>query len=129
MRYYLPASQDLVDPPFNFDTERRSVSRQRQRDDQYAHEVFSTRAFDGYLVSKGIVDGFGAAGGRYTIAQRHRLLRAGVAEFFRLSSATWKPLPIMGDCGAFIYVKEDVPPYSVSDVLSFYLDCGFQYGI
>jgi hypothetical protein len=129
MKYFLPDSQDLVDPSFNFDTERRSVSRQRQRDDQYAHEVFSTRAFDGYLVSKGIVDGFGAASGRYTIAQRHRLLRAGVAEFFRLSNATWKPLPIMGDCGAFTYVKEDVPPYSVSDVLTFYLDCGFQYGI
>lgn len=129
MRYFLPDSQDLVDPSFNFTSERRSATRQRQRDDQYAHEVFASRAFDGILVSKGIVDGFGATGSRYTLAQRHRLLRTGVTEFFRLSSATWKPIPVMGDCGAFTYVKEEVPPYSVGDVLSFYLDCGFQYGI
>ena len=32
----------------------------KQFDDLYAHEVFSTPAFDGLLVSKGIVDGFGA---------------------------------------------------------------------
>lgn len=129
MKYFLPDSQDLVDPSFDFTSERRSTTRQRQRDDQYAHEVFSSRAFDGYLVSKGIVDGFGTTGSRYTLAQRHRLLRTGATEFFRLSSATWSPIPVMGDCGAFTYVKEEVPPYSVGEVLSFYLDCGFQYGI
>lgn len=129
VKYFLPDSQDLVDPSFDFETERRSTTRLRQRDDQYAHELFSTRAFDGILVSKGIVDGFGSTGSRYTLAQRHRLLRAGAAEFFRLPEALWSPIPVMGDCGAFTYVKEEVPPYSVGDVLSFYLECGFQYGI
>ncbi|MBK9755663.1 MAG: hypothetical protein IPO88_19545 [Nannocystis sp.] len=55
MQYFLPDSQDLVDPSFDFNKENRSADRLRHRDDQYAHEVFSTRAFDGILVSKAIV--------------------------------------------------------------------------
>jgi hypothetical protein len=35
----------------------------------------------------------------------------------------------MGDCGAFSYVREDYPPYSVSQVINFYDDLGFDYGI
>jgi hypothetical protein len=126
MKYFLPDSQDLVDPSFDFETERRSASRLRQRDDQYAHEVFRERMLDGILVSKGIVDGGSA--GRYTIAQRHRLLRVGAREFFRLDD-TWGPIALMGDCGAFTYVREEKPPYTVEDVASFYVDCGFDFGI
>ncbi len=128
MKYYLPDSQDLVDPSFDFETERRSTTRLRQRDDLYAHEIFAERACDGVLVSKGIVDGFGEVGSRYTLAQRHRLLRSGAHEFFRTSSLK-VDLPIMGDCGAFTYVKENVPPYSVEDVIQFYEECGFDLGI
>jgi hypothetical protein len=35
----------------------------------------------------------------------------------------------MGDCGAFNYVHEEEPPYSVDDVFDFYEECGFDYGI
>jgi hypothetical protein len=35
----------------------------------------------------------------------------------------------MGDCGAFTYVREPAPPYSIEDVSAFYVDCGFDYGI
>src|SRR5690349_21013289 len=126
MKYFMPDSQDLVDPSFDFETERRSASRLRQRDDQYAHEVFRERMLDGILVSKGIVDGGSA--GRYTIAQRHRLLRVGAREFFRLDD-TWGPIALMGDCGAFTYLREEKPPYTVEDVASFYVDCGFDLGI
>lgn len=129
MKYFLPDSQDLVDPSFDFERERRSATRLRQRDDEYAHEVFSQPAFDGILVSRGIVEGYGSTGGRYTMSQRHRLLRVGAREFFRLDSCQWPKLTTMGDCGAFTYVKEKVPPYSVDEVIRFYLDCGFDYGI
>lgn len=129
MRYFLPDSQDLVDPSFDFETEGRSRTRIRQRDDVYAHELFSTRPFDGYLVSKGIVEGFGSSGGRYTMAQRHRLLRVGASEFLRTKGAKNGPFPIMGDCGAFTYVQETEPPYTVDDLITFYLDCEFEYGI
>jgi hypothetical protein len=129
MNYFLPDSQDLVDPSFDFERERRSVTRLRQRDDLYAHEVFKDAAFDGILVSKGIVDGSENAGGRYTLAQRHRLLREGARKFFRLDGAGKPSLPTMGDCGAFTYLKETNPPYSVDEVLQFYVECGFDYGI
>lgn len=124
MKYFFPDSQDLVDPSFDFNTERRNDSRIRQRDDQYAHEVFSESAYDGLLVSKGIVDGFGGTGSRYTLGQRHRLYRVGAPEFFRTAG-----LPVMGDCGAFTYVRESEPPYSVDEVLAFYTECGFDLGI
>lgn len=129
MKYFLPDSQDLVDPSFDFDTEVRSRTRIRQRDDMYTHELFADRAFDGMLVSKGIVDGYAGLGSRYSIAQRHRLLRVGAPEFFRIDNCAPGAFPIMGDCGAFTYVNEAVPPYTVEDVIAFYLDCQFDYGI
>lgn len=128
MKFFFPDSQDLIDPSFDFERERRSTTRKRQRDDLYAHEVFSSPPFDGLLVSKGIVDGYGALGSRYTLAQRHRLLRLGAPEFFRIDQSQRK-LAIMGDCGAFTYVKEDAPPYSIEEVLEFYGGCRFDYGL
>lgn len=98
MRFYFPDAQDLVDPSFDFDAETRSEHRLRQRDDQYAHEVFAAAPYDGLLVSKAIVEGQAGESGRYTLAQRHRLLREGAHEFFRTGG---RPLKIMGDCGAF----------------------------
>ena len=110
MKFFFPDSQDLVDPSFDFRTEKRSETRVRQRDDQYPHEVFSAPPYDGMLVSKAIVEGTGAeAGSRYTLAQRHRLLREGVRSFFRLGSIA---IETMGDCGAFSYVREKVPPFT-----------------
>ena len=35
----------------------------------------------------------------------------------------------MGDCGAFNYVHEEEPPYTVDEVFDFYEECGFDYGI
>jgi hypothetical protein len=129
MQYFLPDSQDLVDPSFDFATERRSTLRLRQRDDQYAHELFSDRMLDGILVSKGIVDGFGGTGSRYTIAQRHRLLRVGAPDYFRTECTRWSPIALMGDCGAFTYVREEKPPYTIEEVARFYVECHFDLGI
>jgi hypothetical protein len=65
VKFFFPDSQDLVDPSFDFSDETRSEHRVRQRDDHYAHEVFSSPPYDGLLVSKAIVDGT-AAGRRST---------------------------------------------------------------
>ena len=112
MKFFFPDSQDLVDPSFDFEKETRSDQRLRHRDDLYAHEVFSEPAYDGVLVSKASVDGKAGESGRYTLAQRHRLLRVGVRDFFRLNG---RPLETMGDCGAFSYVKEEYPPVTVEE--------------
>ena len=61
--------------------------------------------------------------------QRHRLYRAGVRRFFRLDTAPGEPLVTMGDCGAFSYINDDVPPYRPDEVIDFYDECGFDLGI
>src|SRR3954452_7887926 len=35
----------------------------------------------------------------------------------------------MGDCGAFTYVRESEPVYTVDEVIDFYDGCGFDLGI
>ena len=129
MRFYFPDSQDQIDPSFDFATEERSIHRVRQRDDFYAHEALRTPPFDGMLVSKTIVDGLPGAAGKYTVAQRQRLYRVGVRDFFRLDDAPGPRLDTMGDCGAFTYVRASVPPYSPDQVIDFYDECGFDLGI
>ena len=126
MKFFFPDSQDLVDPSFDFEKENRSETRIRHQDDQYAHEVFSKPPYDGILVSKSIVDGTSEGSGRYTLAQRHRFYRVGVREFFRLGDSK---LETMGDCGAFNYIREAVPPVSAEEVFTFYDECGFDYGV
>ena len=126
MKFFFPDSQDLVDPSFDFDAETRAEHRLRHRDDQYAHEVFPAPPYDGVLVSRAIVQGRAGESSRYTLAQRHRLLRMGAREFFRLGD---RPLTMMGDCGAFSYVRERVPPVKVEEVIDFYTACGFDYGV
>jgi hypothetical protein len=127
MRFFFPDSQDLVDPSFDFVSETRAEFRVRQMDDLYAHEILDPLPFHGILVSRAIVDGAGPdKSGKYSMAQRQRLLRQGVKRFFR---AEGLPLEFMGDCGAFTYKDEETPPFTVEDVVEFYLACGFDYGI
>jgi len=129
MRFFFPDSQDQVDPSFDFHTEERDPFRVRQRDDLYAHEVLKPPPFNGLLVSKAIVDGqVGSSAGKYTVAQRHRLYGEGAHQFFRLDQISGR-LHIMGDCGAFSYVAEPEPPYTVDEVIDFYEGCCFDYGI
>ena len=126
MDFFFPDSQDQIDPSFDFERESSSPDRVRQRDDRYAHELISPAPYTGILLSKALVDG---PGSKYTFAQRHRLYRLGVRRFFRLDDGDGPALATLGDCGAFNYVREERPPYSVEDVVDFYDECGFDYGI
>jgi len=128
MRFYFPDSQDQVDPNFDFRREEHLPHRIRQRDDRYAHEVLGEPAYDGMLVSKAIVDGHVRGAGKYTGAQRRRLYDLGARAFFRLD-APERPLDSLGDCGAFNYIEEEVPPISVDDAIDFYDGCGFDAGV
>ena len=138
MKFFFPDSVDLVDPSFDFAKEVRSSSRVRQRDDLYAHEVFAGDAegagapppYDGLLVSRAIVEGVPGASGKYTFAQRQRLFREGVRSFFRLDRRpALANLRVMGDCGAFTYVRERTPPVTPRQVVDFYRACGVDLGI
>ncbi|CPR10468.1 hypothetical protein BN971_01869 [Mycobacterium bohemicum DSM 44277] len=125
MKFYFPDSQDQVSPTYDFIHDEHSPLRVRQRDDRYAHEVLTMRPYDGLLVSKAIVDGSGREVGKYSMPQRQRLYRLGVREFFRLP----RSIDTLGDCGAFTYVNEPEPPYSINEVLDFYGQCGFDAGV
>jgi hypothetical protein len=129
MKFFFPDSQDQIDPSFDFTSEERAPHRVRQRDDRYAHEALAHAPFHGILVSKTIVDGTRQTTGKYTLAQRHRLYRDGARRFFRLDHADGPPLASMGDCGAFSYVRDDVPPYTPNEVIDFYAECGFDLGV
>ncbi len=125
MRFYFPDSNDQVDPFFDWSREEHPDHHVRQRDDVYAHEALSVPGFQGILVSKPIVDGVSGRGTRYTAAQRQRLYRNGVHQFFRLPTG----MDAIGDCGAFTYVEEDEPPVTPTDALDFYEGCSFDAGI
>ncbi len=129
LQFFFPDSQDQIDPSFDFVSEQRSIYRVRQRDDRYAHEALRSAPFNGFLVSKTIVDGLPGAAGKYTIAQRNRLYRVGIREFFRLDQRSGDRLATMGDCGAFSYVRDDTPPYTPDEVIDFYSEGGFDLGI
>jgi hypothetical protein len=125
VKFYFPDSQDQVSPTYDFLHDEHSPLRVRQRDDKYAHEVLTAPAYDGVLVSKAIVDGSIKGVGKYSMPQRQRLYRLGVRDFFRLP----EHIETLGDCGAFTYVNEPEPPYSVHEVLDFYEQCGFDAGV
>ncbi|WP_329346213.1 tRNA-guanine transglycosylase DpdA [Streptomyces microflavus] len=125
MKFYFPDSQDQVSPSYDFPNDEHSPFRVRQRDDLYAHQAVTPAPYEGILVSKAIVDGSAKGAGKYTTPQRERLYRLGVRDFFRLP----KEMSSLGDCGAFNYIDEEIPPYSVNEVLDFYEGCGFDEGV
>jgi queuine/archaeosine tRNA-ribosyltransferase len=125
VKFYFPDSQDQVSPTYDFFHDEHSALRVRQRDDRYAHEVLTAPAYDGILVSKAIVDGSIKGVGKYSMPQRQRLYRLGVRAFFRLP----EQVQTLGDCGAFNYVNEPEPPYTVDEVLDFYEQCSFDAGV
>lgn len=118
MLYYLPDSHDAVDWTYDLDAERRDPDRQT-RNDLYCHEILK-RPYDGILVSYAMV-----TAGRYSAPARRRLLRSGARAFFRAPAWT----KFIGDPGAFSYVKDDLPPYTVDEVSAFYGALGLDYGM
>lgn len=125
MRFFFPDSQDLVSPTYDFVNDEYHPLRVRQRDDCYAHEVLDSAPYNGILVSKAIVDGSSKGAGKYSEPQRQRMYRYGVDKFFRLPDG----MATLGDCGAFNYVDEAKPPFTVQSVVDFYAGCGFQAGV
>jgi len=123
MKFFFPDSLDTVDPGYDFKREQYSPHRVRHRTDVFAHECLGYAPYDGILLSKALVDGYKGQS-RYHMGQRFRLLREGVQRFYRGVSLR---LETMGDCGAYAYLNEPEPPYSITEVLDFYAACRFDY--
>jgi hypothetical protein len=115
MRYFIPDWDDLVDPGYNFERDEGTPGKRKYIDEIYAHQIYSKPNYDGLLFSKSTIeDG----------PNKKALVRdMGIHAFGRFAG------PILGDCGAFSYVAEENPPYETKEILDYYQDLGFDYGV
>ncbi len=127
MKFLYSDSLDFVDPEYDFARGQHGAVRRMHEDDDYPHEHFAKAPYDGLLVSRAIV-GDAHRKGKYTPAQAMRFHREGARAFLRYPKARFRGSIMMGDCGAFSYSNDAVPPYSVEDTLEFYEDGGFSHG-
>lgn len=128
MKFIFADTMDYVDPKFDFVNDRNGPDRQAYWDDEYPHEHLSVPPYDGMLVSRAAVGGGSLGGGKYSEAQAMAFRRGGARAFLRLNKPAFQNMPIFGDCGAFAYVREEIPPYTPEDMLNFYEDGEFTHG-
>ena len=116
-RYFIPEWNDRVDPDYNFITDEHTPNRDPYEDDVYCHEIFDPPPYDGILISKVVIE--------ENKSKKARIQRVGVHKYVRAP----KGLPIMGDCGAFGYVGDYEPPFETDEIVQYYENFGFDYGV
>lgn len=117
MKFFVPDWDDRVDPGYHFLTDRFSRDRDPYRDDVYAHELLSPAPYDGVLVSRSAIGESGP--------KREQVNSVGMRAYLRLPDA----LELLGDCGAFGYVRDRDPPYETGELIEYYDRMGFDYGV
>jgi Queuine tRNA-ribosyltransferase len=116
MKYFIPEWDDRVDAGYNFKKDIYSPNRNAYKDDIYAHEIYQEPNYSGILVSKVVVD-------------KRKSKYSDIKESGSIHNFLKFPGEIMGDCGAFGYIKEDQPPYTTVEILDYYQHLGFNYGV
>jgi hypothetical protein len=117
LRYFIPEWDDLVDPNYDFLTDTHSGGTMNWLNEVYAHQMYPEPNYDGILLSRAVAEKGKAKTQRINNLGVHRMLRVP------------REFPIMGDCGAFDYIMEDVPPYSTEDVIDYYTRLDFDVGV
>ncbi len=118
LRYFIPDWDDFVDPEYDFLKDKLSNEPCDWSNAKYAHQMYEQPSYDGILVSKITID--------QNKRKQARILEVGgVHRQLRLPDS----FPIMGDCGAFGYIKEEEPPFTTSEILDYYSDYGFDLGV
>ena len=120
MKYFIPEWDDRVDPKYDFLSDRHSPEHVKDPfSDHYMWELFGMEnvPFDGVLVSRAKID--------ENKVKKGKIQELGIHEFLRLP----KTFPIIGDCGAFGYINEKVPPYNPIETLQFYKNMGVNFGV
>jgi hypothetical protein len=116
IRFFLPESDDLVDPGYDFERDIYSVESVADRQDVYVHEMLPSPPYDGLLVSKSNI----------SIEQEQAIIAlGGIHNHLRLP----EQYPILGDCGAFQFIGDLKPPYTNEQIFNYYNDLGFDLGI
>lgn len=125
MLFFLPDWEDRVDPDYDFIEEKHSRHRAlAYQKDIYAHQLFSEPPYDGMLVSLSVFKN------KIRLDDGQRIRGIGsIREYLKVPKDS--ALVIMGDCGAFSYVKEEEPPedYRVDMVCDLYQSLGFDLGV
>lgn len=117
LRYFIPEWDDLVDPEYDFERDVHSGGSGDWSNEVYAHQMYPEPNYDGILVSKVVAE--------KSKKKKERINALGVHRFLRVP----RQFPIMGDCGAFGYINEDVPPYSTDEILDYYTRLDFDLGV
>ena len=115
--YFIPDWDDQVDPDFDFETETHSGGVGDWSNQVYAHQMFKEPNYDGILISKIVAE--------QSKKKAERINRLGVHRHLRVP----RNFPVMGDCGAFGYINEEVPPFTTSEILEYYTRLDFDYGV
>ncbi len=127
MKFIFAENMDLVDPNYDFIKDRSSPAREPYWDDVYPHEILGFAPYDGLLVSKAIVGGHNTKG-KYNESQSLRFKLEGARKFLRFEESKFPNSVVWGDCGAFTYFNQEVPPYTVDEIIEFYSDGQFTHG-
>lgn len=117
LAYFIPEWDDLVDPDYDFDTDTHSGGSGDWSNEVYAHQMYPEPNYDGILISKVVAE--------KSKKKAERINRLGVHRFLRLP----RSFPVMGDCGAFGYINDEVPPYSTGEILDYYSRLDFDFGV
>lgn len=117
LRFFIPEWDDRVDPDYDFETDTHSSGIADWTNAVYAHQLYSAPNYDGILVSRAVAE--------TTRKKWNRILEMGIHEYLRVPN----DFPIMGDCGAFSYLRAVHPPYTTPDILSYYTQFGFNFGV
>jgi len=117
LRYFIPEWDDLVDPDYDFLTETHAGGTMNWFNEVYAHQMYPEPNYDGILLSRAVAE--------KGISKSQRINALGVHRMLRVP----REFQIMGDCGAFDYIMEDVPPYSTEDVIDYYTRLDFDIGV
>ena len=117
LKYFIPEWDDRVDPDYDFITDTATEGRDPYSHDVYSHEIYPVPNYDGVLISKIIIE--------QNKTKKARIEETGVHKFIRFDESR----PIMGDCGAFGYIDEEVPPFETTEILDYYQRLGFNIGV
>ena len=117
LRYFIPEWDDLVDPDYDFAADTHSGGTGDWSNEVYAHQMYNDPNYDGILISKVVAE--------KSKKKKERINRLGVHRFLRVP----REFPIMGDCGAFGYINEKVPPYTTDEILDYYTRLDFDLGV
>ncbi len=130
LKYFLPDWEDRLDPYYDFINDKYSEEHKRNpyKNDVYAHQLFKEPPYDGVLFSLSVFQSkisLNNNGGRYQVRGYKNI--KDYLKIYRDST-----LEVMGDCGAFGYVREKEPPqpfFRVENIANLYNELDFDYGV